>query len=66
MRRRAPKVDQRLIREALSLRKQGKTQEEIAVQLGITHPPVSIILRANGAGGRLVRARRSLVLIPET
>ena len=58
-------VDQRLIREALALRKQGMTQTEIAVELGITQGTVSIILRANNEGGHLVRVKRSLVLKPE-
>ena len=58
MRDRARTVDQRLIFEALALRRQGKTQEEIAVELGVAQGTVSVILRQHGLGGRLAQANK--------
>ena len=58
-----PVVDERLIAKAMALRKQGRTQEEIAVELGVVQGTVSTILRQHGLGGRLAlenkRTRRS-------
>ena len=47
-----PVVDERLIAKAMALRKQGRTQEEIAVELGVVQGTVSTILRQHGLGGR--------------
>jgi transcriptional regulator len=58
-------VDQQMIRDAMAMRQAGKTQMEIADKLRVAQGTVSVILRANGAGGRLVRPRRSLLLRPE-
>ena len=58
-----PVVDEHLIAKAMALRKQGRTQEEIAVELGVAQGTVSTILRQHGLGGRLAlaskRTRRS-------
>ena len=58
-----PVADERLIAKAKELRAQGMTQEEIAVELGVVQSTVSIILRQQGLGGKLVpvqkRRRRS-------
>lgn len=51
-------VDARMIAQAVALRKQGKTQEEIAVALGIAQSTVSVVLRQNDLGGQLVQARK--------
>ena len=51
-------VDQRLIHDVIALRKQGRTQMEIAVEVGIAQGTVSIILRAHGWGGYLVQKQR--------
>jgi len=53
-----PVVDERLIAKAKALRRQGKTQEEIAVELGVTQGAISGILRRHGLGGRLVKAQK--------
>jgi transcriptional regulator len=53
-----PVVDERLIAKALALRKQGRTQEEIAVELGGVQGTVSVILRQHGLGGRLALANK--------
>jgi hypothetical protein len=58
MKTKQPKVDQRLIYNAIELRKSGKTQEEIAVSLGVVQGTISIILRANGLGGPLTKPSR--------
>ena len=50
-----PKVDGRLIQSAKALRADGKTQEEIGVELGVSQGTVSVILRSEGLGGKLVR-----------
>lgn len=47
-------VDARAVARAVALRKQGKTQEEIAVALGVAQSTISIILRRNDLGGQLV------------
>jgi predicted transcriptional regulator len=51
-------VDELLIAKAVALRKQGRTQEEIAVELGVVQGTVSTILRQRGLGGKLVRAQK--------
>jgi transcriptional regulator with XRE-family HTH domain len=53
-----PVVDERLIAKAKALRKRGKTQEEIAVELGVAQGTVSTILRREGLGGPLVKAQK--------
>jgi len=58
MRGRPRTIDQRLVYEAVALRKQGKTQEEIATELGIVQGTVSTVLRAHGWGGPLVKPQR--------
>jgi transcriptional regulator len=55
---RKARVDQRLIHAAIALRKQGKTQEEIATELGVVQGTISIILRAHGWGGQLIRGTK--------
>lgn len=56
-RRGAPIVDQRLIHDAIALRQQGWTQMEIAVELKVSQGTISMILRAHGWGGQLIRGR---------
>jgi predicted transcriptional regulator len=51
-------VDELLIAKAVALRKQGRTQEEIAVELGVVQGTVSTILRQRGLGGRLALANK--------
>jgi DNA-binding CsgD family transcriptional regulator len=51
-------VDARLAEKVKALREEGKTQEQIAVDLRIAQSTVSTILRRGGLGGRLVCARR--------
>ena len=53
-----PVVDERLIAKAKALRKRGKTQEEIAVELGVVQGTISTILRQHGLGGKLVKAQK--------
>ena len=53
-----PVVDERLITKAKALRKRGKTQEEIAVELGVVQGTISTILRQHGLGGKLVKAQK--------
>jgi orotate phosphoribosyltransferase-like protein len=53
-----PVADERLIAKAKELRAQGMTQEEIAVELGVVQSTVSIILRQQGLGGKLVPVRK--------
>ena len=53
-----PVVDERLIAKAKALRAQGMTQEEIAVDLGVTQSTISVILRQHGLGGKLVKAQK--------
>ena len=61
--KRGRNVDQRLIHDAIALRKAGKTQMEIAVELGVAQGTISIVLRAHGWGGYLVQKRRRLGLV---
>jgi transcriptional regulator with XRE-family HTH domain len=49
----AAKVDQRMIHRIKELRNQQKTQEEIAVEVGISQGRVSFVLRMQGLGGWL-------------
>jgi DNA-binding CsgD family transcriptional regulator len=51
-------VDARLAEKVKALREEGKTQEQIAVELRIAQSTVSTILRRGGLGGRLLSARR--------
>ena len=44
-------VDQRLVDDAIALRKQGRTQGEIAAELKVAQATISIVLRAHGWGG---------------
>src|ERR1700722_20660986 len=53
-----PVVDERLTAKAKTLRAQGMTQEEIAVELGVVQSTVSTILRQHGLGGKLVKAQK--------
>jgi IS30 family transposase len=46
-------VDERLIAKVKALREESKTQDEIAVELGVVQSTVSAILRRGGLGGRL-------------
>jgi transcriptional regulator with XRE-family HTH domain len=50
------KVNQRMIHRIKELRAQGKTQEEIAIEVGITQGTVSVILRTHGLGGHLEKS----------
>ena len=47
-----------LAEKVKALREEGKTQDQIAVELRIAESTVSNILRRGGLGGRLVSARR--------
>ena len=49
-----PPVDSRLMMRAVALRKQGMTQTEIACELGVVQGTISVILRQQGLGGKLV------------
>jgi DNA-binding CsgD family transcriptional regulator len=49
-------VDARLAQKVKALRAEGKTQEQIAVELRIAQSTVSTILRRGGLGGRLMSA----------
>ncbi len=49
------KVDGRMTHRIKELRADGKTQEEIAAELGVTQGTVSYILRREGFGGPLVK-----------
>lgn len=53
------KVTDELIEKAKVLRAKGHTQEEIALELGITQGTVSRMLRSSGLGGPLIRTRKS-------
>jgi predicted transcriptional regulator len=55
----AKPVDGRTIMQAVALRKQGWTQTAIAVELGLAQGTISIILREQGMGGKLVRMSRA-------
>ena len=51
-------VDAQLAEKVKALRDEGKTQDQIAVELRIVQSTVSIILRQCGLGGRLTSARK--------
>jgi hypothetical protein len=51
----ASKIDQRMIHRIKELRLEGKTQGEIAAEVGIVQGTVSIVLRHLGLGGPLVK-----------
>jgi orotate phosphoribosyltransferase-like protein len=53
-----PVVDERLIAKAMALRKQRRTQEEIAVELGVVQGTVRTILRQHGLGEHLALANK--------
>ena len=53
-----PVVDEHLIAKAKTLRAQGMTDEEIAVELGVVQSTVSTIRRQHGLGGKLVKAQK--------
>jgi transcriptional regulator len=55
------KIDQRMIHRIKELREQGKKQDEIAAEVGLTQGSVSFILRAHGLGGWLVKVRKNRV-----
>jgi hypothetical protein len=55
----AKPIDGRTIMQAVALRKQGLTQAAIAVELGLTQGTISLILREQNMGGRLVRMSRA-------
>jgi len=48
------KVDQRMVYRIKQLRAEGKTQEEIAAEIGVAQGTVSTVLRDQGLGGPLV------------
>ena len=50
--------DPRVIERIKALRAKGRTQEEIASDVGVVQGTVSTILRAQGMGGQLVNAKR--------
>jgi transcriptional regulator with XRE-family HTH domain len=47
------RVDQRMIHKIKELRSQNMTQEEIACDVGVAQGTVSVVLRAQGLGGKL-------------
>jgi DNA invertase Pin-like site-specific DNA recombinase len=49
-----PDVDARLAEKVKALREEGGTQAQIAAELRIAQSTVSIILRRDGLGGRLI------------
>jgi DNA-binding NarL/FixJ family response regulator len=51
-------VDRQLAEKVKALRNEGKTQEQIAVELRIGQSTVSVILQRDGLGGHLTSARR--------
>jgi hypothetical protein len=51
-------VDAQLAEKVKALRNEGKTQDQIAVELRIVQSTVSAILRRDGLGGHLTSARR--------
>jgi orotate phosphoribosyltransferase-like protein len=50
-------VDAQLVEKVKALRDEGKTQEQIAVELRIVQSTVSVILRRGGLGGPITNAR---------
>jgi orotate phosphoribosyltransferase-like protein len=55
----AKPISGRMIMRAMELRKRGLTQEAIAAELGLAQGTISIILREQGMGGKLVRMSRA-------
>jgi orotate phosphoribosyltransferase-like protein len=55
----AKPVDGRVICSVMELRKQGLTQMAIAAELRLAQGTVSVILREQGMGGKLVRMSRA-------
>jgi DNA-binding CsgD family transcriptional regulator len=51
-------VDARLAEKVKAMREEGKTQEQIGIELRIAQSTVSTILRRGGLGGHLIRTRR--------
>ena len=49
----AKRVDDQFVADAVALRKQGRKQEEIAAELGVTQGTISSVLRKQGFGGGL-------------
>jgi hypothetical protein len=54
------KVDQRMVHRIKELRSQKMTQGEISAEVGISQGTVSLILRANGMGGKFAKVREKL------
>ena len=52
-------VDEPLIARVMTLRKQGKTQDEIAAEVRAVQSTVGKILRRNGLGGYLTPTKRT-------
>ena len=52
-------VDAQLAKKVKALRDEGKTQEQIAVELRIGQSTVSVILRRDGLGGHRTNAKPS-------
>jgi transcriptional regulator with XRE-family HTH domain len=52
------KVNQEMIYRVKQLRAEGKTQEQIAMEVGLTQGTISVILRSQGLGGYLVKLKR--------
>ena len=50
--------DPQLAEKVMALRSEGKTQDQLAVELRIVQSTVSAILRRGGLGGRLARAKK--------
>lgn len=57
------KVDGHLIHRAKELRAKGYTQMEIAVELKVSQGTISIILRALGLGGKLIKQPSPLTVL---
>jgi transcriptional regulator len=51
-------VDAQLAEKVKALRNEGKTQDQIAVELRIVQSTVSAILRRDGLGGPITSARK--------
>ena len=51
-------IDAQLAEKVKALRNEGKTQDQIAVELRIVQSTVSAILRRDGLGGPITSARK--------
>ena len=51
-------IDAQLAEKVRALRNEGKTQDQIAVELRIVQSTVSAILRRDGLGGPITSARK--------